>query len=121
MEAYVETVTRLRDEVAELRERVRLLEAALVGEWLPPREWHLTRSEAQIFWLLARREFISREQLVTALYAARPDKDQPVAKIVDVHICKMRRKLDPLGAHIETVYGRGYALRDRQFWLARAA
>ena len=41
--------------------------------------------------------------------------DEPEAKIVDVFICKLRRKLsDASGGkdYIETVWGRGYTLRE---------
>jgi two-component system cell cycle response regulator CtrA len=41
--------------------------------------------------------------------------DEPEAKIIDVFICKLRKKLaDASGGldYIETVWGRGYALRD---------
>ena len=31
-------------------------------------------------------------------------------KIIDVQICKMRRKLTPIGISIETVWGEGYRL-----------
>jgi two-component system cell cycle response regulator CtrA len=41
--------------------------------------------------------------------------DEPELKIIDVFICKLRKKLseatgDP--SYIETVWGRGYVLRD---------
>lgn len=114
-----DAIARMQDEIAELRERVRLLEAALVGEWAPPTEWHLTRSESQVFRFLMRRERASRQAICTALFALRPDKDQPCDKIVDVHICRLRRKLDPFGVKIETIWGQGFALRDRQQWAAR--
>jgi two-component system cell cycle response regulator CtrA len=41
--------------------------------------------------------------------------DEPEAKIIDVFICKLRRKLaDASGGldYIETVWGRGYTLRE---------
>jgi two-component system cell cycle response regulator CtrA len=41
--------------------------------------------------------------------------DEPELKIIDVFICKLRKKLSLAcgGAHyIETVWGRGYVLRD---------
>jgi two-component system cell cycle response regulator CtrA len=41
--------------------------------------------------------------------------DEPGAKIVDVFICKLRKKLAPAtdGRHvIETVWGGGYVLRE---------
>ena len=41
--------------------------------------------------------------------------DEPELKIIDVFICKLRRKLaDASGGkdYIETVWGRGYVLRE---------
>ena len=41
--------------------------------------------------------------------------DEPELKIIDVFICKLRRKLAEALGHdsiIETVWGRGYVLRD---------
>lgn len=34
----------------------------------------------------------------------------PDIKIVDVFVCKMRKKLRPYGITIDTVWGRGYLL-----------
>jgi two-component system cell cycle response regulator CtrA len=53
--------------------------------------------------------------------------DEPEVKIIDVFICKLRKKLAEAtgGEHyIETVWGRGYVLKDpepAQHELARAA
>jgi two-component system cell cycle response regulator CtrA len=40
--------------------------------------------------------------------------DEPEMKIIDVFICKLRKKLQVFGAGhlISTVWGRGYMLRD---------
>ena len=41
--------------------------------------------------------------------------DEPELKIIDVFVCKLRKKLSAAtgGEHyIETVWGRGYVLRD---------
>lgn len=35
---------------------------------------------------------------------------EPEIKIIDVYICKARRKLEPIGVRIDTVWGKGYAL-----------
>ena len=43
--------------------------------------------------------------------------DEPELKIIDVFICKLRKKLATATggeSHIETVWGRGYVLRDPQ-------
>ncbi len=41
--------------------------------------------------------------------------DEPELKIIDVFICKLRKKLSTATSgenYIETVWGRGYVLRD---------
>ena len=43
------------------------------------------------------------------------DLDEPEAKIIDVYVCKLRKKLANASGgldYIETVWGRGYALRE---------
>jgi len=43
------------------------------------------------------------------MYQISPDKE-PEIKIIDVYICKARKKLEPIGVRIDTVWGKGYAL-----------
>ena len=41
--------------------------------------------------------------------------DEPELKIIDVFICKLRKKLSQVSggeSYIDTVWGRGYVLRD---------
>ncbi len=50
--------------------------------------------------------------------------DEPELKIIDVFICKLRKKLAAAANgkhHIETVWGRGYVLRDPQEAVAQVA
>lgn len=51
----------------------------------------------------------SKEDLLGWIYQLRPD-EEPEIKIIDVWICKIRRKVAPLGVRIDTMWGRGYAL-----------
>lgn len=53
---------------------------------------------------------LSRDAAMQHLYALRPD-EEPQPKIVDVFICKLRKKIEPLGIRIDTLWGRGYVLR----------
>ena len=74
---------------------------------------HLTSKEYKILELLALRKdaTLTKESFLNHLYGG---MDEPEAKIVDVFICKLRRKLsDASGGkdYIETVWGRGYVLR----------
>lgn len=73
---------------------------------------HLTGKEYQMFELLSLRKGItlSKEAFLTHLYGG---MDEPELKIIDVFICKLRKKFSALNGHrIETVWGRGYVLRD---------
>jgi two-component system cell cycle response regulator CtrA len=69
----------------------------------------LTYSERLMVGLLVRRGRVRRDQFMTVLYAERPDHE-PNDKIVDVLICKIRKKLKPYGVVIKTVWGAGYEL-----------
>lgn len=73
---------------------------------------HLTGKEYQMFELLSLRKGITltKEAFLTHLYGG---MDEPELKIIDVFICKLRKKFAKVNGHrIETVWGRGYVLRD---------
>lgn len=74
---------------------------------------HLTGKEYQMLELLSLRKgtTLTKEMFLNHLYGG---IDEPELKIVDVFICKLRKKLhQATGEHvIETVWGRGYVLRD---------
>ena len=77
---------------------------------------HLTSREFAIIEMLAQRrgQVVSKQSLMTHLYAA-DNGEEPAMKIIDVFICKLRKKLvEATGGadYIETVWGTGYALRD---------
>ena len=50
----------------------------------------------------------SKEKLLTDLYQL--SNDEPEIKIIDVVVCKLRKKLNPLNVKIETVWGVGYRM-----------
>ncbi len=52
---------------------------------------------------------LSKEAALSWLYQIGTD-EEPEIKIIDVYICKIRKKTDPLGLRIDTVWGKGYAL-----------
>lgn len=54
---------------------------------------------------------LSKEQIMDRIYLG-PD-EEPEIKIVDVFVCKLRKKIDPLGLRIDTVWGSGYAMAVR--------
>src|SRR6516162_1293578 len=75
---------------------------------------HLTGKEYDILELLSLRKgtILTKEMFFKHLYGGRYE---PELKIIDVFVCKLRKKLAQAtgGKHyIETVWGRGYALRD---------
>ena len=77
---------------------------------------NLTGKEYQILELLSLRKgtTLTKEMFLNHLYGG---MDEPELKIIDVFICKLRKKLSEALAgdnHIETVWGRGYVLRDPQ-------
>ena len=75
---------------------------------------HLTGKEYQMLELLSLRKgtTLTKEMFLNHLYGG---MDEPELKIIDVFICKLGKKLsEATGSenHIETVWGRGYVLRD---------
>ena len=75
---------------------------------------HLTGKEYAMIELLSLRKgtTLTKEMFLNHLYGG---MDEPELKIIDVFICKLRKKLVlACGGenYIETVWGRGYALRD---------
>jgi two-component system cell cycle response regulator CtrA len=77
------------------------------------REVHLTGKEYAILELLTLRKglVLTKDVFLNHLYGG---IDEPEAKIIDVFICKLRKKLAQAGAGelIGTVWGRGYVLRE---------
>lgn len=96
-------------ENAVLRERVEQLERLLADHYAPPVEWRLTQHEARVFGVLRARELATKDAILAGLYGHLAG-DAPEAKIVDVFICKLRKKLQPFGIVIETIWGQGYRL-----------
>jgi len=75
---------------------------------------HLTGKEYQMLELLSLRKgtTLTKEMFLNHLYGG---MDEPEVKIIDVFICKLRKKLaEATGGdnYIDTVWGRGYVLRD---------
>ncbi len=104
-------VANLRERVDVLEEEVRQLRDAFEPSVAMPEAWKLTKSEARLLHVLARTRggYLTKERILTALYGLEPDVD---IKIVDVFVCKLRRKLSQAGSAIEvrTYYGNGFGL-----------
>jgi len=76
---------------------------------------YVTPKEYSILELLCQRQgvVLSKEAFLDHLYAGR---DEPETKIIDVFVCKLRKKLTEASGgknYIETVWGRGYMLRTQ--------
>ena len=75
---------------------------------------HLTGKEYAMLELLSLRKgtTLTKEMFLNHLYGG---MDEPELKIIDVFICKLRKKLANASNgknYIETVWGRGYVLRE---------
>jgi two-component system cell cycle response regulator CtrA len=74
---------------------------------------HLTGKEYGILELLSLRKgtTLTKEMFLNHLYNG---MDEPELKIIDVFVCKLRKKLTMASdeTYIHTVWGRGYVLRD---------
>lgn len=75
---------------------------------------HLTNKEYAILELLAMRKgtVLTKEMFLNHLYGG---MDEPEIKIIDVFVCKLRKKLADVSGgtnYIETVWGRGYMLKE---------
>lgn len=75
---------------------------------------HLTSKEYAILELLSLRKgsTLTKEMFLNHLYGG---IDEPELKIIDVFVCKLRKKLAEASGgenYIETVWGRGYVLKE---------
>lgn len=75
---------------------------------------HLTGKEYKILELMSLRKgtALTKEMFLNHLYGG---VDEPALKIIDVFVCKLRRKLEKATdgeSYIDTVWGRGYVLRE---------
>lgn len=113
-QGHAQSVVEVGDLVVNLDRR----EVTVSGERV-----RLTGKEYAILELLAMRKglTLTKEQFLNHLYGG---MDEPEMKIIDVFICKVRKKLsDASGGQnfIETVWGRGYTLRTPDPAANRAA
>lgn len=84
---------------------------------------HLTGKEYAMLELLSLRKgtTLTKEMFLNHLYGG---MDEPELKIIDVFICKLRKKLAAATGddhYIETVWGRGYVLRDTDSSASKSA
>lgn len=122
-DAYMATLE--RDNEA-LRQRVEALEAELAKHafspesmvMTPSKQFGLTDREGRTFARIATSGFATKEQLLEAVTL--PGKPPPIYKIVDVYVCKVRKKVERFGIVIETAHGRGYKIGPESMALIAA-
>ena len=95
------------DRCLELEEQIIQLKEAFAPRVQSPLEWKLTETEERLLEVLLARIIATEDMIMTWLYSG---GEYPEHKIIDVFICKMRKKLKRHGIEIETVWGRGYRL-----------
>jgi DNA-binding winged helix-turn-helix (wHTH) protein len=76
-------------------------------------EYGLTHREARLFLILQRSagQMCSKDTLLTRLYHDQID-DAPDVKIIDVFVCKVRKKIEGSRYRLDTIWGEGYRLVD---------
>ena len=104
-QGHAQSIITMGDLEIDLDEKM----AAVGGKRVP-----LTTKEYQMLELLALRKgtTLTKEMFLNHLYGG---MDEPELKIIDVFICKLRKKLANASAgrnYIETIWGRGYVLRE---------
>lgn len=112
-DAYLRSVEedndRLRVRIAELEAEVAKLSAT--SEFVamtPVAAFKFTPSEQGIFARLVASGFASNKDLLAC--ASGKGTRAPKMKIVDVYICKIRKKVERFDIVIETLHGRGYKI-----------
>jgi len=104
-QGYAQSVIQIGDLVLSLDSKTVEVNGARV---------HLTVKEYQMLELLCLHKDrpVTKEMFLNHLYGG---MDEPGAKIIDVFICKLRRKLANASMgknYIETIWGRGYVLSE---------
>lgn len=110
----------LQERVGLLQERVHQLEAAMGMTMLAPPEWGLTPAETRVVGVLLTRDIATKDAVMAALYRD-TGRDEAEIKIVDVFVCKIRKKLRPFGFEISTRWGCGYQIEGEMRQAMRAA
>lgn len=112
LEIISEKCDLLLAENTDLRERIRQLEKVLTGGFDEMPVGGLTKTETIALGVIAAAQAAgaSKDRIFDTLYAMRSGGEIPEMKIIDVLICKIRKKLAPRGIEIETVWGWGYRM-----------
>ena len=97
----------LEEENEALRQRLSVRDLEIKEEpiFYPP-AWRLSGQQVAILTALHMREWVSAEGLHSGFRTASCEPDN----LLKTQICKLRKKLEPLGVEIETLWGRGYSI-----------
>lgn len=101
--------------ITDLQEDNRQLLELLTDASQKPPVPGLSPNEARIFMALLRNERMSRQAIMIITQSKSED-----SKIVDVWICKLRKKIKPLGLEIKNIWGEGYFIPREQREEAKA-
>ncbi len=71
----------------------------------------LTKSESSLVAILVKRGRASKSQIYDAMFGDKHEDEQPEPKIIDVFVSKVRKKLEPHGIKIGTIWGAGYEMK----------
>lgn len=107
-------IAKLRGQVEEARETIRNLRDLLMPPLVFPRKWQLTGAESRLLAALySNPNGLSRE----VGHAVVDNNPEPLTeqKIVDVFVCKLRKKMKPYGVSFVNQWGRGYAMTPESF------
>lgn len=98
------------DKIETLEQEVRRLQLLLKPDPLGDRPEGFTPKEAKLLSLLLGVERVSRVRAIEVIGT----NSQDPYKIVDVYVCKLRKKLSPLGLEIHCIWGWGYMIPREQ-------
>ena len=116
---YYAEVIALRDKVAGLEAELRYVKDLISPPGLIfPQRWKLTGKEEILLRALMAAVSSTKERLLVSLYDSEPEAE---IKIVDVFICKIRKKLSTDGIEIDTMWGSGYRIQPKMKAMINAA
>jgi two-component system cell cycle response regulator CtrA len=93
-----------------LLDRIDQLETELGLKTDIPPEFCIPRNMGRLLAMLLKREVVTREGAVLAIYSGMPNTwdKEPDPKIIDVFICKLRVRLRKYGIKVSCKWGLGY-------------
>jgi DNA-binding response OmpR family regulator len=111
-------VAKLEAENDALRARVRVLEELNGIHFGAPPQFQFTKNETVIFGLLMKQKLVLRTSMMLELYMH--SQDEADIKIIDVWVCKMRKKVKAYGITICVKWGQGYFMPPESKAIAHA-